>query len=79
VGEGHYSHAQYAMLFFEKAILLKNKCAGCWWIGSHVRQAYTISGPRDVADWHDNGLYSWLIQFPVVSENLSFGYSLEHD
>jgi hypothetical protein len=33
-------------------------------------QAYTISGPRDVVDWPDNGLYFWIIQFSAVSSDL---------
>jgi hypothetical protein len=35
-------------------------------------------GPWDVADWPRNGLYCWLTEFPVVSSNLPFGYSLQY-
>jgi hypothetical protein len=46
-------------------------------------ELYLISGPRvtsgsrDIADWSNSGLYSWLIQFPVISSDLPFRYSLE--
>jgi hypothetical protein len=50
-----------------------------------LQKTYSISGPlakagpRHVADWPENGLYSWLIQLPVVSSDLPFGYSLKYD
>jgi hypothetical protein len=46
---------------------------------------YSISGLRataslrDVVDWPNNGLYSWLIQFHVVPSDLPFGYSSEYN
>jgi hypothetical protein len=37
------------------------------------------SGPQDVADWPCNGLYSRLIEFPVVSSDLPLGYLLQYN
>jgi hypothetical protein len=36
-------------------------------------------GPRDVADWPDNGLDSCLVQCPVVSSDLTLGYSFNYN
>jgi hypothetical protein len=47
-----------------------------------AEEAYSVSdpratyGPRDDVDWPD--IYSWIIQFPVVSSDLPFGYSLDY-
>jgi hypothetical protein len=51
----------------------------------HAQQAYSISslratsGLQDVADWPNYHLNSWLTEFPVVSSDLPFGYSLEYN
>jgi hypothetical protein len=51
----------------------------------NVHQAYSISGlratsgPRDVADWPDSGLYPWLIQCVSVSSDLPFGNALQYN
>jgi hypothetical protein len=52
-------------------------------LANTIAQAFSISGPqakfgpRDVADWTDNGLYSLSIHFSVVYSDFPLGYSLQ--
>jgi hypothetical protein len=48
------------------------------WEAYSISSPRATSSPRDVTDWPKNGLYTRLIQFPIVSEDIAFGYSLEY-
>jgi hypothetical protein len=44
-----------------------------------VMQAYSVSGPQDVADCPESVTCSWLTLFPVVSSDLPFRYPLQYN